>query len=574
MFGNACVDAESQAKLAQLVVDETPAIVAYVDRDQHYRFANKAYLSWFGREKNDIIGRSMREVIGSIYELNLPYIQAAIQGNLQVFERKVTIPDGSVRYGLMTYKPNLVDGRVEGFFIHVADVTPLKAIEMELHVERANVREVVDRELHSLRQTNKVLRHFGAICKEVTAQLSMEEITGSLNNHVQQILEAAAFSVYLLDTKQGLLYPIFDQALVGRHQKNQVLRFDPDSCLYRCLTSRQIVIENTNLRHVDLPPNPVSAKSCLMVTPLLSGEEVLGVMSIQAVRENAYGEREALTFKALSTYAANTYINANAYQQLQETKNKLVEQEKMAALGSMVSSLAHSLNTPIGNSLLASTTVDSGARQLVTSLQSGSPRKSEIERIISNINQASELALSNLHRASRLVDSFKLVAVDQSTESLQHFSLIELCQDSLKRVSTGLEAREIEIELDIDPRIFMRSYPHALGLVLQSLFENALVHAFDEIDRKVLSVTAALTSNERLQLSVADNGIGISEEVLPKVFDPFFTTKLAAGCCGLGLNISYNLVLFVLEGQIEVSSQGGKGTCFMLELPLEVSASK
>ncbi len=571
MSQNGSVNGLSQAMIAQLVVDETPAIVAYVDNEQRYRFANKAYLSWFGREKRDILELSMKDVIGSIYELNLPYIVAALQGSLQVFERKVVIPDGSIRYGLMTYKPNLVDGRVEGFFIHVADVTPLKTIEMELHVERENVKEVIDRELSSLRQTNKVLRHFGVICNEVTAQLSIKEITQSLYNHVRQILDSVGFSVFFLNSKNGLLYPIFDQADGRADALGDSLPYVEDSCLYRCISSRQTIVENTSLSHPSLRIHSPSNARSVMVTPLLNGEEILGVMSIQAEQVDAYGEREKLIFKALATYAANTFVNANAYQQLQDTKNKLVEQEKMAALGSMVSMLAHALNTPIGNSLLASTTVESGTSTLKQLIHSTSLKKSELERTIFNLDQAAELTLSNLRRAAKIIESFKHVAVDQSIEDLRDFSVHGLCVDAVSQIANRLEESAIDVVIDVDSGFSMRSYPHPLALVLISLLENALLHAFPEGQRGQVVITASAPTAGRLQIEVIDNGSGIQDAILKKIFDPFFTTKMASGCCGLGLNISYNLVLFVLEGTIEVDSEFGTGTRFILDLPLSVS---
>ncbi len=563
-----------QASIAQMVVDETPAIVAYVDNHQQYRFANRAYLSWFGRDKEDILALSMKDVIGAIYELNLPYILGALQGNLQIFERKVVIPDGSVRYGLMTYKPNFCDGQVDGFFIHVADVTPLKTIEMELHAERANVKEVIDRELSSLRQTNKVLKHFGVICKEVTAQLSIQEITESLYNHVRQILDVSGFSIFFVNDNQGVLYPIFDVL------DDQVLPLqdsyspEADSYLYRCLSQKQTLTEDLEDSANHKSSERFLRMSSVMATPLLNGDDILGVMAIRSRNEAAYGEREKLIFRALSTYAANTFVNANAYQQLQATKNKLVEQEKMASLGSMVSCLAHALNTPIGNSLLASTTVEDGAQALRRLLLSASLRKSELEKHIVTLDQASDLSLSNLRRAAKLIESFKHVAVDQDSEELQQFSLQQLCCDVIAEVTGQLYGRPIQISLELPVACDMHSYPHPLRLVLLSLLENALLHAYGDQQRGHVRLVVTPAELGRVHIKVVDDGVGIPETILSKIFDPFFTTKMAHGCCGLGLNMSYSNVTFILEGSIEVDSVLQVGTTFTLDLPLIVSNAK
>mgnify|MGYP002134307444 CR=1 FL=1 len=68
-------------------------------------------------------------------------------------------------------------------------------------------------------------------------------------------------------------------------------------------------------------------------------------------------------------------------------------------------------------------------------------------------------------------------------------------------------------------------------------------------------------------ISVEDDGVGIAPEILPKIFDPFFTTRLGAGGSGLGLHIVYNLVTRVLGGRLNVTSEPGHGTCFILHLP-------
>jgi PAS domain S-box-containing protein len=112
-------------------------MVAYWDRDQRCRFANQAYKSWFGRGRAELLGISLEELLGPLYALNLPHIDAAYRGERQVFERAIPRPDGDgVRHSLATYVPHIVEGRVEGIFVHVADVEPLKRLEQELKLAR------------------------------------------------------------------------------------------------------------------------------------------------------------------------------------------------------------------------------------------------------------------------------------------------------------------------------------------------------------------------------------------------------------------------------------------------------
>lgn len=121
------------SRLALSVIDRIPAMIAYWDRDEVCRFANQAYQRWFGRSREQLIGTRLRDLLGPIYPLNRPYVLAALAGEEQTFERQIPVPDGSaMRDSIATYTPDIRDGSVMGFFVHVADVTALKAHERHL----------------------------------------------------------------------------------------------------------------------------------------------------------------------------------------------------------------------------------------------------------------------------------------------------------------------------------------------------------------------------------------------------------------------------------------------------------
>jgi diguanylate cyclase (GGDEF)-like protein/PAS domain S-box-containing protein len=117
--------------IALFVVDNIPAMVAYWDINQTCLFANNTYLEWFGKTRDQMIGITMKELLGPIYSLNLPYILEALKGKVQVFEREIPTPNG-IRHSMATYTPDIIEGIVRGFIVHVADVTQLKKLESEL----------------------------------------------------------------------------------------------------------------------------------------------------------------------------------------------------------------------------------------------------------------------------------------------------------------------------------------------------------------------------------------------------------------------------------------------------------
>jgi len=120
-------------RIALAIIDRIPAMIAYWDRDEVCRFANQAYRAWFGRSREELIGTRLCDLLGPIYPLNRPYIEAALAGQQQVFERQIPVPDGiGMRDSIATYTPDIQDGFVFGFFVHVADVTALKTHERHL----------------------------------------------------------------------------------------------------------------------------------------------------------------------------------------------------------------------------------------------------------------------------------------------------------------------------------------------------------------------------------------------------------------------------------------------------------
>lgn len=263
-------------------------------------------------------------------------------------------------------------------------------------------------------------------------------------------------------------------------------------------------------------------------------------------------------------------------QQLKETQAQLINSEKLASLGSLVAGVAHELNTPIGNALTVSTTVNFKVQQLLQQYQAGQIKKSELEQFLADMDQAADLLTKSLNRASDLIVSFKTVAVDQTSEHRRQFDLKQAMEELALTLSPQLKKRKILYRLSIDEGIRFDSYPGPLIQVISNLFNNALAHAFEnENDSGTMTLSAHLdpAHPEFVQIEFADDGKGIAPDNLDKIFDPFFTTKLGQGGSGLGLNICHNIVEGLLGGYIGVSSTLGQGTRFYLRLPLVAPTS-
>lgn len=258
---------------------------------------------------------------------------------------------------------------------------------------------------------------------------------------------------------------------------------------------------------------------------------------------------------------------ADSLATLQRAQDELVRSEKLAALGALVAGVAHELNTPIGNSLLAVSTLIDQTRLFAKRVDEGIKR-STLQRFMDDVSAGGEIVLRNLHRAVDLVSSFKQVAVDRTTSQCRPFLLDELTAEILLVLVPTVKKTGIKVRQEIAPGIAMNSYPGPFGQVLINLINNALTHAFEGRTDGEIVVGARALAPDSVEVTVRDNGNGIAPEHMGRIYDPFFTTKLGKGGSGLGLNIVYNIVYGLLRGRIEVDSTLGQGTRFVLTLPL------
>jgi signal transduction histidine kinase len=123
------------------------------------------------------------------------------------------------------------------------------------------------------------------------------------------------------------------------------------------------------------------------------------------------------------------------------------------------------------------------------------------------------------------------------------------------------------VDLSAQADLLCDSFPGAYGQILNNLIMNAVLHGYDGKPSGVVAVTVESKPGAQVQLSVTDQGNGMTPEVLKRIYDPFFTTKLGAGGSGLGLNIVHGIVIRILGGNISVTSEVGKGTQVMVVFP-------
>lgn len=268
-----------------------------------------------------------------------------------------------------------------------------------------------------------------------------------------------------------------------------------------------------------------------------------------------------------------------ALKKVSQTQNKLIQAEKMASLGTLAAGIAHEINNPINFVNAGANGIELDLIDLMkvielyekVDLKNIQPDlakqldqlKAEIdyqyikENLMTTIQDikmgASRTAeiVKGLKRFSR-VDGEEIYNVDINKEIESNVKIIK-----------RLTKKEIEFELHLEKNItIIRGLPGQLN----QLFMNLIMNAEQAIDKKGIIKITTTNKNGGVNILVADNGCGISEELGDRIFDPFLTTKEVGKGTGLGLSISFGIVKHH-KGSISYTSKLKEGTTFNIQLP-------
>jgi len=257
---------------------------------------------------------------------------------------------------------------------------------------------------------------------------------------------------------------------------------------------------------------------------------------------------------------------SKALQDLHEAQELMIRSEKMVLLGKMVAGVTHEINTPVGVSLTMSTYLEETLQKLIKKVESGSLTKKGLLSDFDSFGESISSIVHSLHRAVELINSFKQVAVDQSSHVVRSFNLHEYIDEVLKSLHSQYRKRPITFNIACSDDINIVSYPGAYSQILTNLVMNALIHAYEVEDVGNIEIKIDRIG-EQIEFIFTDDGSGMPEGELNKIFDPFFTTKSGEGGSGLGLNVVYNTVINILKGEINCESEVGEGTIFTMIFP-------
>jgi len=294
-------------------------------------------------------------------------------------------------------------------------------------------------------------------------------------------------------------------------------------------------------------------------------------------------QRRHLDLQKIQEYQTNLEdLVAHRTEQLKLVQEELIQADNLAALGALVAGVSHELNTPLGNALMAATTIQDSTSLLKTELEQQRLSKEMLESEVQRISDTAGIIDKTLGRARELVGNFRQVAVDRQSEKMRSFNFDHIIRETIATLLPTLKKTSFKVELKLNADEVVESYPGAVSQLVSNLVENAMKHAYEgrsegtiELSSRVVSPSEDSGNDakpKRIVLRCKDYGVGIPEKNLKKVFEPFFTTKFGKGGSGLGMAICYQLVTEALNGTINVSSKVGAGTEFTIELPVKASS--
>ena len=257
---------------------------------------------------------------------------------------------------------------------------------------------------------------------------------------------------------------------------------------------------------------------------------------------------------------------------LSEAQSQLLQSEKMAAIGQLAAGVAHEINNPIGfvtSNFFSLKTYTGQLLSVIDTYEQGNAEK------IAHVRQAVEIDFLRKDLPALLSESQEgLGRVAKIVQDLKNFSRVDDTGRQLADLNAAMEStlnvvwNELKYKAEVIRELGDIPNIDCIPAQINQVFTNLLVNAAQAIPERGKIFVRSRQEAETVCFEIEDTGQGISEDVQRRIFEPFFTTKPVGKGTGLGLSISYDIVVKKHGGRLEVSSTPGKGTRFLVVLPL------
>lgn len=261
---------------------------------------------------------------------------------------------------------------------------------------------------------------------------------------------------------------------------------------------------------------------------------------------------------------------AHQLQYLERIKlNNLIQLKtvKMFNLEDMVTSVAHEVSSPFGTLKMALSHLQTSISNAQKALDDDILNSNRLETFLDDAFEVVNISNLNIKHANDVLESFKLIAVDQCNNISAKINLKEYVESILLSIKPKLKRKLHKVTINIPEYSLITTRPGALSQIIINLISNSYLHAFGNIKEGEIVISYDKTENEHI-LTYEDNGCGIETKNLNKIFDKYYTTKARSGGSGLGMSIIQQLIKEELDGRILVDSKLDEGITIKILLPI------
>jgi two-component system, NtrC family, sensor kinase len=329
-----------------------------------------------------------------------------------------------------------------------------------------------------------------------------------------------------------------------------------------------------------------------LAVPLMRDAQALGVFTINRDEAGGFTDREVQLVKTFADQAAIAVENARLFDEVQAktrelskslddlraAQDRLVQTEKLASLGQLTAGIAHEIKNPlnfVNNFSALSVELTDELNGVLKKAALANSVRAEVDELTDMLKGNLDKVVQHGKRADSIVRNMLLHSRSGSGEH-RAVEINGIVEESLNLAYHGARAEgrdfNITLERDFDPAVgFADIYPQEITRVLLNLLSNGFYAATKHaaaaggFEPKLEAATRDLGDN--VEIRIRDNGMGIPSEVREMIFNPFFTTKPAGEGTGLGLSMSHDIVVKQHGGKIDVVTEPGSFTEFIITLP-------
>jgi len=297
--------------------------------------------------------------------------------------------------------------------------------------------------------------------------------------------------------------------------------------------------------------------------PLVDNQDVITLFQIFSGRIAAELQRRDYETSLEEKVLSRTLELSKTVEQLQQAQIQLVESEKMAALGGLVSGIAHEVNTPLGIAITTHSIINEEHKQLNDKVANEKLSMKDMDHYCKTVKNAIDMQGENLNRAKELIENFKKTAVDQHQLDIETINIKDYYLKVVSTLNSILKTKKASLEIISDDNIILATFPGIHAQILTNLITNSARHGFDGVENNHIIINI-VQQKGLVEVRYQDNGIGLSDKAKKHVFEPFFTTARKSGGVGLGMSIVYNLITQKLNGKIFID-KNSSGACFIYQ---------